>query len=238
MVGAAVCTLANVAVRGAVTVHYFKYYVGTSDEAVFTLGDQASAFFLEFDQTTVFLSSGGLAFIVGVAFTSRIEQWLGKKNGLLILTTLNAITVLGFFFIPPDAFMTMFVTNLVGNAIAGPTPALVWALYADVADYGEWTYGRRATGLVFSAAMFAQKMGLTIGGAGAGWMLDAFGFVPNAEQSDDAMLGIRLMFCVIPAALALLNAGFIWLYPLSTEETERMQAELAARRSVDSLPAT
>jgi GPH family glycoside/pentoside/hexuronide:cation symporter len=230
MVGAAVCTLAAVAVRGAVTVHYFKYYVGASDEALVSLGAEGAAFFLEFDQTTVFLSSGALAFIVGVSFTSRIEKALGKKNGLLVLTTLNALTILAFFFIPPDAFVTMFVVNITGNIIAGPTPALVWALYADVADYGEYTYGRRATGLVFSAAMFAQKMGLTIGGAGAGWMLDAFGFVANEEQTDTAMLGIRLMFCVIPAALALANAGFVWLYPLSADDTARMQAALQTRR--------
>jgi hypothetical protein len=40
---------------------------------------------------------------------------------------------------------------------------MAWATYADVADYGEWKFGRRTTGLVFSAAQFAQKFGLTIG---------------------------------------------------------------------------
>lgn len=151
----------------------------------------------------------------------------------MILTLLNALTVLGFFFIPPEATTTMFVVNLLGSFLAGPTPALVWALYADVADYGEWKFGRRATGLVFSAAMFAQKMGLTIGGAGAGWMLDAFGFRPNAEQSDTALLGIRLMFSIVPGTLAILNAVFLWFYPLDREETERMQTELGARRSAE-----
>lgn len=230
MVGAAICTLANVAVRGAVTVHFFKYYVGFSEQPVFSLGSEGSAFFLEFDQPTIFLSSGMLAFIGGVALSGPVDKWLGKRNGVMTLTLLNALTVLGFFFIPPEATTTMFVVNLLGSFLAGPTPALVWALYADVADYGEWKFGRRATGLVFSAAMFAQKMGLTIGGAGAGWMLDAFGFRPNAEQDDTALLGIRLMFSVVPGTLAVLNAVFLWFYPLDREETERMQAELAARR--------
>ena len=232
MVGAAICTLANVAVRGSVTVHYFKYYVGTSDEAIFTLGTEASAFFLEFDQATVFLSSGMLAFIAGVALTGAVDKLFGKRRAVIILTVLNGLTVLSFYFIPRDAIETMFVVNLVGSLIAGPTPALVWALYADVADYGEWKHGRRATGLVFSAAMFAQKMGLTIGGAGAGWILEAFGFRPNAEQDERALLGILLLFSVIPGTLALLNAVFVWFYPLSREETERMHAELAERREL------
>jgi GPH family glycoside/pentoside/hexuronide:cation symporter len=236
MIGAAVCTLSAVAVRGAVTVHYFKYYVGNSDDAVWTLGVEGTPWFLAFDATTLFLSSGTLAFIIGVAFTSTVTRHFGKRNGLVGLTLLNAATVLGFYFIPPDAVATMFVVNLVGSALAGPTPALVWALYTDVADYGEWKYGRRATGLVFSAAMFAQKMGLTIGGAASGWMLDGFGFVPNATQSPDAIFGIRLMFCVVPGALSVLNGLLLLAYPLSQAQTEQMHAELAARRAQDDLP--
>lgn len=233
MVAAAVFTLSGVAVRGAVTVHYFKYYVGNSDEPVWTLGDPATAWHLAFDETTLFLASGTLAFLVGVSATTLITKVLGKRNGLIVLTLLNAVTIFGFFFIPPDAVATMFVVNVVGNVLAGPTPALVWALYADVADHGEWKHGRRATGLVFSAAMFAQKTGLTIGGAASGWMLDAFGFVPNETQTDDALLGIRLMFCVIPGTLALLNGLVLLGYPLTTEQTKQMQEELAARRAAE-----
>lgn len=231
MMVAAICTLANVAVRGAVTVHYFKYYVGDAGEAVWTLGTAGSPWFLEVDVTTIFLSSGTVAFIVGVAFTSVVSKALGKRNGLIALTLLNAATVFGFFFIPPDAWTLMFVVNLVGSVLAGPTPALVWALYADVADYGEYELGRRATGLVFSAAMFAQKLGLTIGGAASGWILSGFGFVPNAAQSETAIFGIRLMFSVLPGSLALLNGLVLLAYPLSRQDTELMQKALAARRA-------
>jgi GPH family glycoside/pentoside/hexuronide:cation symporter len=159
-----------------------------------------------------------------------VGRAFGKRNALIALTLANAVTILAFFFIPPDAVVLMFLMNLLGNLLAGPTPALVWALYTDVADYGEWKFGRRATGLVFSAAMFAQKMGLTIGGAASGWLLAAFGFVANQEQTSDALLGIRIMFCVIPGALALANGIILLFYPLSTAETERMNRELKVIR--------
>ena len=230
MIGAAVCTLANVAVRGAVTVHYFKYYVGNSEDAVFSLGREGSPFFLEFDATTIFMSSGMIAFIIGVAFTGIIGRAFGKRNALAALTLANAVTIIGFYFIPPEAIGTMYAVNLLANLLAGPTPALVWALYTDVADYGEWKFGRRATGLVFSAAMFAQKMGLTIGGAASGWLLAAFGFVANQEQTPEALTGIRIMFCIIPGALALLNGFILLFYPLSSSKTEQMQRELEAMR--------
>ncbi|MEM9236113.1 MAG: MFS transporter [Verrucomicrobiota bacterium] len=230
MIGAAVCTLANVAVRGAVTVHYFKYYVGDSGDPVFSIGREDSPLYLAFDITTIFMSSGMLAFVVGVLFTGLVGRTFGKRNALVLLTFLNAATVLGFYFIPPEATSLMFSVNILANLLAGPTPALVWALYTDVADYGEWKFGRRATGLVFSAAMFAQKTGLTIGGAAAGWMLAAWGFVANQEQSPETLNGIRLMFSIIPGALATLNGFILLFYPLSAARTEQMHRELETIR--------
>lgn len=234
MIGAAICTLANVAVRGAVTVHYFKYYIGASDVAIFTLGNPASAFFLEFDATTIFMSSGMLAFIAGVCFSGVIGRRFGRRNALIGLTFLNAASIVSFFFIPPEATVLMFTVNCFANLAAGPTPALVWALYTDVADYGEWKFGRRATGLVFSAAMFAQKLGLTIGGAASGWLLSGVGFVANQQQSPDALLGIRVMFCIIPGVLAALNGFILLFYPLDEAATAKMQAELQQRRAGES----
>lgn len=230
MGAAAVFTLAAVAVRGAVTVHFFKYFVGNADEVLFVLGDAASRYSIKFDRVTVFISSGMLAFIAGVSLTGVVSGLMGKRNGLITMTLLNAAAIFVLYVIPPDAYWTMLAVNLVGNLFAGPAPALVWGLYTDVADYGEYTFGRRATGLVFSAAMLAQKIGLAIGGAGSGWMLGIFGFVPNQDQSEASQLGIRLMFTVVPGVLAGLNGLVLLLYPLSQTETESMQAELAARR--------
>jgi glycoside/pentoside/hexuronide:cation symporter, GPH family len=220
MVAAAVLTLSNVAVRGAVTVHFFKYVVG----------DTGESFLLGIDRTTLVMSSGMLAFIAGVFFTSIVGRRFGKRNALMGLTLLNAATVLGFYFIPADQYWLMVAVNLLGNFVAGPTPALVWAMYADVADYGEWKFGRRSTALVFSAAMFAQKMGLTIGGSLSGWMLDFYGFVPNQPQSPEALSGIRIMFCIVPGVLAVANGLVLLGYRLTDSKVAEIESELSARR--------
>lgn len=221
MAAAGVLTLSNVAVRNAVTFHFFKYYVG----------DDGSAFFLFLDQTSLFLTLGSLAFIAGLAFTKTLARVFGKRNALIGLTVLNAITMMAFFFIPPEAYWVMVGVNIVGSLLAGPTPALVWAMYADVADYGEWRSGRRSTGLVFSAAMFAQKMGLTIGGAGAGALLGLIGFVANQDQTPEALEGLRVIFSLVPGGLALCNGLVLLLYPIREETVEQMGRELAASRA-------
>jgi GPH family glycoside/pentoside/hexuronide:cation symporter len=131
----------------------------------------------------------------------------------------------------------MLAVNIASMLVVGPTPAIVWSMYADCADYGEWKRGRRTTGLVFSGALFAQKSGLAIGAGLAGWILGLFGFVANATQDDTSLLGIRLMFSVVPALLTLLAASALLFYPLRAKEIARMERELASRRSGDDAPA-
>lgn len=221
MVVAAILTLSNVAVRSAVTNHFFKYYVG----------DDGSSVFWFLDKTSLVLSSGALAFIIGIFFTSTLSRRFGKRNALIGMTLLNAATLIAFYFIPAQAFGWMLFVNALGSFFAGPTPALVWSIYTDVADYGEWKFGRRTTGLVFSAAMFAQKMGLTIGGGLSGWMLGFVGFVANAEQNETTLLGIRLMFSILPGVLGVANALILLCYPLTESKASEIRAELAERRA-------
>ena len=220
MVAAAILTLSNVAVRSAVMFHFFKYYVGDEGEPVF--------WFL--DLTSVFISTGSLAFIFGIFFTNTLRRLFGKRNSLIGLTILNAVALLLFYFIPSDAIWTMLLVNTVANILAGPTPALVWAMYTDVADYGELKFGRRTTALVFSAAMFAQKMGLMMGGTLSGWLLGWFGFVANTDQTPLSMLGIRIMFSLIPGVFAIANGLVLLLYPITEDHVAEMEAELEKRR--------
>jgi GPH family glycoside/pentoside/hexuronide:cation symporter len=221
MAVAGILTLSNVAVRGAVTFHYFKYYVG----------DTGEKFLWWMDLTSFFLATGSIAFIVGIFFTNTLRKRFGKRNALIGLTLLNAVGTIGFFFISPDNIALMLVVNLTATLFAGPTPGLVWAMYTDVADYGELKFGRRTTALVFSAAIFAQKMGLMIGGTLSGWILEWVGFVANAEQTPEAMMGIRVMFCFIPGAFAIANGLVVLLYPITEKQVLEMEKELEARRA-------
>ncbi|MBT5902177.1 MAG: MFS transporter [Opitutaceae bacterium] len=218
---AGIFTLANVAVRGAVTLFYFKYYAG----------DDGSPWLFNFDLSTVFLTAGTIALIIGVMCTKWITPLGDKRQLMVALSILNAIVMALFYFVPQDAHGMMFFMNVLGALIAGPTIPLVWSMFADVADYGEWKFGHRSTGLVFSGIQFAQKFGLAIGGAAAGWMLSGFGYVADAEQSPEAIQGIRLMFTVLPALFAVGGVIAIWFYPITGKDVERMGQELAAKKT-------
>jgi GPH family glycoside/pentoside/hexuronide:cation symporter len=108
---------------------------------------------------------------------------------------------------------------------------LIWSMYADIADYSEWKTGRRATGLVFSSSSMSQKMGWTLGGAITGWLLSAYGFEANAEQTIESLEGIRLMITIYPAAGAILSALFLIKYKLSDKYMTGISTDLDSRRT-------
>jgi len=128
---AGIFTLINIAVRNGTLLYYFKYYVG----------DDGTRIFLIFDKTAVFLSLGLLAMMVGVALTKTLSQRFEKRQLMIVLSLLNALSMAAFYFTPPENYWLMVAINCAGMLAAGPTPALVWSMYADCADYGEWKSG-------------------------------------------------------------------------------------------------
>jgi GPH family glycoside/pentoside/hexuronide:cation symporter len=163
--------------------------------------------------------------------TSPLAQRFGKRNLYLVSMSITALLTVAYYWVPPSNLPLVWGGHALISFFAAPTAPLVWAMYADTADYSEWTCGRRATGLVFSAASFAQKLGWAIGGGGAGWLLAYFGYVANVPQDARAVNGIMLMVSIIPAIAALVAVVGLWFYELDEHVVKRMGADLAARRA-------
>ncbi len=125
----------------------------------------------------------------------------------------------------------MFVFQVLYSAVTGPTSAVLWAMFADSADYSEWRTGRRATGLVFSAAGMSNKLGWAIGGPITVWLLASFGYQASVAQTPQALHGILLLFTVIPAVGFLLTGLGMVVYPLNEVRMKKMQGELQARQA-------
>jgi GPH family glycoside/pentoside/hexuronide:cation symporter len=210
-VGIAALTFGNI--RNTVTIYYFENVV-----------PNGGGYF------GPVMTTGAIAFILGVMATSPLAKRFGKRNFYLVSMSVTALLTFGFYFVPPENIELVWAANTIINFCAAPTAPLVWAMYADTADYSEWKWGRRATGLVFSAASFAQKFGWAIGGAGAGWLLAYFGYLPNVAQSPRTVHGIVLMMSVIPAIAAVAAVAALWFYEIDEETVKRMSADLEARR--------
>ena len=104
-------------------------------------------------------------------------------------------------------------------------------MLGDAADYSEFTNGRRATGLIYSAGSFATKFGGGIAGGIIGLVLGAFHYDgQDAASIEGAVPGISMLMSWIPALITLVAAGLMFLYPLNQDKLDEITTELNRRR--------
>ena len=170
---------------------------------------------------------------IGVITLSRyLANKYGKKKVFIVCLTLTAFFTFLFYLPSPTDVGLLFVLNIMKSLSYAPTIPLLWAMIADVADHVEYENYRRATGFCFSGISMALKVGMGLGGAVAGVIISAFGYQPGSVsiQNESAMEGIRLVSSIVPALLFCVGIAALYLYPITKEYNENMQAELAARR--------
>ncbi|HTT55476.1 MAG TPA: glycoside-pentoside-hexuronide (GPH):cation symporter, partial [Opitutaceae bacterium] len=211
-----------IVLRSASTLFYFKYVVADDGQPVL---------FHFMDRATVFLSSNGACQMLGCVALGFVARRSDKRRLAIVLTAITGLCYASFFVLPAHAFGLQLAVNAVGSLCMGPTSALVWAMYADVADYGEWKFGRRSTALVYSASLFALKTGTMVGGVLLPLFLDWFGFVRDVAQTPRALLGISLAFSLGPGLFAGLKVAALWLYPLTQTKVDEIEQALAERRA-------
>jgi GPH family glycoside/pentoside/hexuronide:cation symporter len=216
---AAVFSTTFIGTRDSVTIHFFKYVAKVGDEVIFW----------GLDKTSLFLSLGKLMMMLGVFCIGFLVKLIDKKPLSVALTLITAACWFSFYFIPINMYGLMLLVNAIGSFMIGPTSALVWSMYGDVADYGQYKFGRRSTGLIHSASLFSLKTGTMIAGFIGGHLLSWFGFVANQDQSGKALWGIMLMFSIIPALFAIAKGIALWIYPLDRRKILDVEQELAAR---------
>jgi Na+/melibiose symporter-like transporter len=226
----------TLSMRGSVVLYYFTYYVNkqsllhvlTSLGVLATgAGDESKAVSIAFSAFNVLAT---VATIVGIFFSKGLAARYGKRNVFSVGLTGTALFTAVFFFLPPGAVTLMFASEILRQFVYGFTIPLLWAMMADVADFSEWKTGRRATGIVFSAIVFALKAGLGFGGAITGFVLSLYGYVPHVAQSASALDGIRYTMSVFPAVTFAICAACLLFYGIDKRCEIQMTDELSERR--------
>ena len=173
----------------------------------------------------------GLAsLLAGVAVSNSLALRLGKRTLFVLSMILAAILTTVLIFLPPTATVPIFISEILRQFAFGWSCPLLWAMMADVADYGEWKTGRRATATVTAAIVFALWAGLALGGALAGWLFSYYGYVPNVAQTAHSIQGIRLTASVYAGLAFVATAVCLFFYPITKELNWKIANELTERR--------
>lgn len=199
--------------RGGVTMYYFKYFVGNTGIAA------------------LFMILGLVASMAGAALTGPLVARWGQRRVMNASVWLGIVTSALLFLATPNSVVLIFGLSMLTEFSTGPVVSLFFAMLGDTADYSEWLHHRRATGLIFSAGTLAMKLGTAIAAAISGWLLALFGYVANVEQTVAALLGIRLLISVFPAAVGIALLLVFRLYRLNEETLGRIERDLKLRRA-------
>jgi GPH family glycoside/pentoside/hexuronide:cation symporter len=239
---------AMLAMRGGTMFYYFQYYVNQDKlfDLLQSLGLTGAhgnyvlnAFGLIVDAKRSNVASVGFSLlnmssqfvtVVGVLCSTALSRRFGKKTVAIAGFSLTTVFMASFVLLPPEAIGTTFLMEYIRALTYAPTIPLIWAMFADVADYSEWKTGRRTTGVIFATILFGLKTGLSLGGFAAGWLLSGYGYKPNAVQTPEALQGIRMTISVYPAILFAIVIICLICYKIGKRLNLQIQDELAERR--------
>lgn len=227
LLGATLTFILFVGVRGSVTPHYFKYVIGEQNTAFSFLGIKLKSFEA---LVSGFNTVGQISAIIGVFVINWFAKVVGKKKAFMIFFTIAILGTAAFYFMSADQLSIIFLLQIIGSMTGGPLSVLLWAMYADTADYGEWKNGCRATGLIFSASTMSQKFGWAFSAFLALTLMAQVGFEPNQAQPPESIKGLILLFSLIPAALGIVSMIITFFYPLNDKRVAQISAELDERR--------
>lgn len=244
VVAAGLFTQIMTSLRDGTILFYFKYYVGgyaaSSAGGCLAHGTGLTywaswllCYVRQYDVTSIFMGTGMICSLLGVVLIPSVTKVLGRKGTYLLLLTAAMVLHVLSFWVGPSQLKLMFFWHILINVLTGPTMVIIWAMFADSVDYSEWKTGRRATGLVFSAASMSQKLGWALAGALNGWLLAVFGYHANVLQTVASQTGIRMMMSFFPAAAALVSLLLASLYPLDENTIKRMGTDLSAKRAAE-----
>ena len=169
--------------------------------------------------------------IIVILLSPALSKKFGKKAVAIGGFGLAALGTLAFYALGPTNVSGMVALTILVAICYAPTIPLIWAIYADVADYSEWKTGRRFTGIVFATIGFALKCGLALGSSSFLWIMTGFfNYDTKLPDAPQAVHGFRACSGIAVGILFAICTVLLIIYKLNKRMTIQMADELAERR--------
>lgn len=196
---------------------------------------------------SIYFGRGELSGIAGVAgiipifilvpfIKGAAVKW-GKKECAVagsFIALIGGAVMLAFPFVPREYSMAVYIVALfICGMGSGVYQSVSWALMSDAVDLGEWKYGVREEGMIYSLHSFFRKFAQGIGPAAVILIMGFLGYdskIPVGAQSYQTALNM----CRLVAALWFISAlfmvvGVAFIYNLDKRSLKKIQGELKER---------
>lgn len=209
--------------------------------AMMAVGNAAGAYYINYnlggnaDQLSIFMGLGSIPAFIFMPMIPAIKKAVGKK-GMFYIFLIVAILGMGMLYaismIPAlrEQMWLVYAAQFIKSTGVIVATGYMWALVPEVISFGEYTHGRRISGIVNALTGIFYKAGMALGGVVPGLVLAFVGFDREASvQTPFAEQGILWLVAVIPAILLVLAMFIISRYELDDDVIDRINQEIESR---------
>ena len=199
--------------------------------AMMAIGNAAGAYYINYNlhggagELSIFMGLGSIPAFIFMPMIPAIKKVVGKR-GMFNIFLIIAIIGMGMLYavsvIPSLRHMWLvYVAQFIKSTGVIVATGYMWALVPEVISFGEYTHGRRISGIVNALTGIFYKAGMALGGVVPGLVLAFVGFEKEAtEQTVFAQQGILWLVAVIPAMLLLVAMFIISRYELDDDRID------------------
>jgi glycoside/pentoside/hexuronide:cation symporter, GPH family len=161
-----------------------------------------------------------------------ISGKIGKKEGFLIGIAVLILSAGAIFFLPRTGGVFLFLLMGFAGIGTGAYFLFPYSILPEIIDYDELTSGTRREGAYFGIAFLIFKISIALAPFITGTILARIGYIPDVPQTQQTLLGIRLLVGAIPSAFFALGLIALWVFPLNKRYSEDIVKKLSASRGV------
>ena len=142
-------------------------------------------------QMALFMGLGSLPSFIFMPMVPAIKRRVGKKNMFYIFLSVAIVGMMMLYIISKtgtvsDNIVLVYVAQFIKSTGVIVATGYMWALIPEVISYGEYTTGRRISGIVNALTGIFFKAGMALGGVIPGWILGMTGYI--AMQTEETTL--------------------------------------------------
>ena len=209
--------------------------------AMMAIGNSAGSYYMIYnvrapEMLPYFMALGSIPAFIFMPMVPAIKRAIGKKQmfyvflsvailGMALLYIISVVPVL------KTQIWLVFVAQFIKSTGVIIATGYMWALVPEVISYGEYTHGKRISGIVNALTGIFYKAGMAFGGVVPGLVMAFVGFDQTNEvsQSPFAEQGILWLVAVIPALLLLVAMFIISKYELEDNVIDNINEEIESR---------
>lgn len=210
--------------------------------AMMAIGNSAGSYYMIYnihssaDQLAYFMALGSVPAFIFMPMVPAIKRKVGKRgmfNIFLSVAILGMILIYIISMVPSLRLQIwlVYLAQFIKSTGVIVATGYMWALVPEVISYGEYTHGKRISGIVNALTGIFYKAGMALGGVVPGLILAFVGFDKNNAVSQTAFAeqGILWLVAVIPALLLGLSMFIISKYELTDEVIDKINMEIEKR---------